>query len=841
MRRPAPGRGRALARRARPQPLERVDREGVTSWDLVLDGRRRFDLPDHADPRSRRSALICWVHFAPPIGDSFRKSYRRCCAGTTSSRSPSSRWPRTSGRSSPPSCRSRTLDRDELGLALARILAISDQLLDESAGWLWLGGTDPASTAGRVSRGAAPRSLRYADRLPELLEPPRGRRRRAVARGAAEPAAAVARCLAASCGRGPRGCRRAARLAGRRRPSRPRPPPRDLTLTSPTRATTSIPTKQRVHVTVDADGDQPPRRDTKTRRYYFDRAYLAVQPGTTDFKISAGDRRPAVQRRQTKPDHTLLRIDFGQRLPAGTTRTLQLTFDLPDPGRRRRPATSGSGRRLVAFPVWAFASDRTPGGSVERRLPGGLRRRRRARQLGEPDDRRRRPDVSPRAHASPSRLTFFAYVVADRPGAYTETTRPRRGRRRGRSTSRSAPGPTIPVGPKRVGGLLERGLPALGDGDRAAVARRAAARRRRGGQPHDRPATPAASTPRPAGSRSPTTPIRSSSSTRPPTPGSTAGCWRIAGRTRHSRRSTPIAAATLDRRGDRGRRADRRAPAARVPLNAWRPVGLERAGRPRTTATPRRWSWPARSPSGRDRRACARVWRRRRGSGVRRRPTSRGDASTGEPGSARTHRPSRSGPPDWRGLLDLLEDRTGQTYDDLWRAWVVRRRRRAARRARRRGREYDAVIRRAGDWELPRVIRDAMRAWQFEQATELLAAADGRSTSGRRSRRRPRSPSSTPADARSRPRSRATAGSRPPPPRPTRSSPTIDAYDRAAGAAAADPDLVEQVGLWGTTPDIDLADARRPSRRATSAARREASDDGRGRLGGRRDVGRNRS
>ena len=57
-------------------PQARADRDGVTSWDLRLDGRRRFDLPVTIilDPTT---ALICWVHFAPPIGDAFRKSYRK--------------------------------------------------------------------------------------------------------------------------------------------------------------------------------------------------------------------------------------------------------------------------------------------------------------------------------------------------------------------------------------------------------------------------------------------------------------------------------------------------------------------------------------------------------------------------------------------------------------------------------------------------------------------------------------------------------------------------------------------------------------------------------------------
>jgi hypothetical protein len=30
--------------------------------------------------------------------------------------------------------------------------------------------------------------------------------------------------------------------------------------------------------------------------------------------------------------------------------------------------------------------------------------------------------------------------------------------------------------------------------------------------------------------------------------------------------------------------------------------------------------------------------------------------------------------------------------------------------------EYDKVVRRAGDWRLPRALRDAMRAWRFDQA-----------------------------------------------------------------------------------------------------------------------------
>ena len=100
-----------------------------------------------------------------------------------------------------------------------------------------------------------------------------------------------------------------------------------------------------------------------------------------------------------------------------------------------------------------------------------------------------------------------------------------------------------------------------------------------------------------------------------------------------------------------------------------------------------------------------------------------------------------AGSPDWRVLLDLLEARTPATYDDLWRTWIARDEdlplldERAAARV-----EYAAVVARAADWELPRPIRDAMRAWRFDEATALLDdAGDGARSAGRdqgRGRRR---------------------------------------------------------------------------------------------------------
>jgi len=151
-------------------PTERADRDGIAAWDLVLDGRRRFDLRVTVilDPGL---GVICWAQYAPPISDMFRKSYRRLL-----------RWndefPFAKFSLAEDERPILTVEiapvlagRDALGLAIARSLAIADQLLEESAGWLWIGGRIP-DTSGRTSRGEALLE-RYRAELGELAGEPR--------------------------------------------------------------------------------------------------------------------------------------------------------------------------------------------------------------------------------------------------------------------------------------------------------------------------------------------------------------------------------------------------------------------------------------------------------------------------------------------------------------------------------------------------------------------------------------------------------------------------------------------------------------------------------------------
>ena len=148
-------------------PSERAEREGIASWDLVLDGRRRFGLRITVilDPAL---AIICWAHYAPPISDMFRKSYRKLLRWNDEF--PFAKF--SVGEDARPLLAVELpivgTGADELGLAIARILGIADRLLEESGDWLWIGGRVP-DPGDRAPANAAFLD-RFAPRLPALFE-----------------------------------------------------------------------------------------------------------------------------------------------------------------------------------------------------------------------------------------------------------------------------------------------------------------------------------------------------------------------------------------------------------------------------------------------------------------------------------------------------------------------------------------------------------------------------------------------------------------------------------------------------------------------------------------------
>ncbi len=355
-------------------------------------------------------------------------------------------------------------DADALGLAIARILGIADRLLDESKDWLWLGGRMPDMGDRTSANGAF--LDRYAARLPELLEaeeavePGRRRTTRSSPRSPCRPWGPAREPPPRD--PAPR-ARRRDRLAGhaRRHVRGPRrhAGPDDRRRTP---ATTSSPTQQRVRVTRRPGADQPPE-DTATKRYYFDRAFLAVLPGASGFKLtSQGSRsaRAAVSKKTST--YTLLQLNLGRRIYSGKTDNYKLVFDLVDKGgAATRDVRVGSS--LVSFPVWAFATDSTPGQHGQGRPSRPATRSRSSRATS------RRPTTDADGTITlPDRQARQAAHVLRLPRRRSTGLL----RRADRDGDRSAGQPvelTIrawaddTAWSERVGGLVSRGLPVLAE------------------------------------------------------------------------------------------------------------------------------------------------------------------------------------------------------------------------------------------------------------------------------------------------------------------------------------------------------------------------------------------
>ncbi len=163
--------------------------------------------------------------------------------------------------------------------------------------------------------------------------------------------------------------------------------------------------------------------------------------------------------------------------------------------------------------------------------------------------------------------------------------------------------------------------------------------------------------------------------------------------------------------------------------------------------------------------------------------------------------------PDWRGLLDLLEEGTGKDFTDLWTAWVVRPAeadliidRDAARTG------YAEVAARAGTWQMPRVVRDALRVWQYEQLGDLLNAAsnalDDRDSVGDAASAAGLTPPDTMRTDFEGPRGFAAASAE-----AEAELAAIAAYRDAAASRTGQTDMVQKVGLWNADPDASLAAA----------------------------------
>jgi hypothetical protein len=484
----------------------------------------------------------------------------------------------------------------------------------------------------------------------------------------------------------------------------------DLTLIGDARYDVQ-PQNRRVRVTVDLVATNH-LEDTAARRFYFDRAFLQVQPGTTGFRLTSPTGSASVRATKRTADSTILQLTFGQQIFSGKSASFQLRFDVPDPG--GRPARDVRvGRSVVSFPAWGFGSPSTPGGSVAVAFPAGYTIQVFGGQFPAPSTGSGGTVTYASGRLSdPAR--FSAFFLADRPASYVETTAVTKVRGTDASLTIRSWSDDAAWG-KRVKALFERGLPVIAD----AV-----------GLPWTRAGSPL---------------IVQESVSR--TTGGYAGLFDpsaglievayyadsfvILHEASHSWFNGAlladrwaneafasyyalVAAGKLDEKAD-AKPLTAELRKARIPLNAWGAVGAE-------TGTSEDYAYAASLTLATEigKRAGAdglrRVWAAAAAHQGAYQPAG-ADAAAGA-----VERVDAA--PDWRGLLDLLEDTTGKRFDDLWRQWVVRdaeapllATRATARTA------YAALVADAGTWRLPGTIRAALRGWQFDQATGLMTAA----------------------------------------------------------------------------------------------------------------------
>ena len=484
----------------------------------------------------------------------------------------------------------------------------------------------------------------------------------------------------------------------------------DLTITS--NATYDVlPDEHRVAVEVHLTATNH-LKDTITRKFYFRTAFLAVQPGTSGFALTGGSGSPKVSIHQSTDTFTSLKLDFGANLAAGKSTKLTLSFDIRDSGGDPARAVRVS-PSLVTFGAWAFATPSTPGSTVLVRMPAGYRVSIGRGPLDGPTT-----DATGEETWSSGRLDapldFVADVVADRDVTYAEKPVDV-ALKAGTAAVTVRSWPDDPAWADRVANLVTNALPVLereiglawpvdgplevnevlvrGSGGYAGVF-----------DPADRRID------------------ISYSASDAVVIHELAHAWfngrLVADRWAAEAFASYYGDLTARELGLEIRPRDAPEPgASAIPLNAWGAGTTDPASERYAYAAAQELAREIADRAGPD--ALRAVWDlAARGIGAYR----------PEPG---TEEPV-AGAPDWRGLLDLRDDQTGKSFDDLWRRWVARPEDLAALNARLAARAaYQQTLDAAGSWHLPFTIRDSMRAWRFDAAVERMSTA--RSILGERS------------------------------------------------------------------------------------------------------------
>ncbi len=473
---------------------------------------------------------------------------------------------------------------------------------------------------------------------------------------------------------------------------------------------TAVPAEKRIAVTIDAVAtDTTP--DPPNGQYYYTAARFAVQPGITNLSASSGGRTLVSRIVDSSAEFTTIEVAFGRAVFHAQSISFAVSFDITDPGGRpnRDVRVAGS---LVAFPVWAFGTENTAGSTVAVVIPAGYSVTVGAGTLSSASGSGGTTVLT--ATTIPDPYSFFAYITAERPGAYAETTAPV-----------VLPEGTVsvlirawdddPDWGTQLTSLMTRGIPVLRNliGLDYEI--------------HGELKVEEAATSRLGDYAGVYNDVTETIDVRYDADGYTA--LHEAAHTWFNDSLFPdrwIGEAWAEYYGvaagkEIGADGDiftltPELQAAKIPLNAWGTIGSE-------PATTEDYAYAASYE------LAQLIAARTTTSGLQKvwQAAHDGEASYQPPGASAGAGPEKGASVDiggWQRLLDLLEERTGANYDDLWRTWVVTPQQQSAMDARVTARaEYDQTVTAAGDWQLPYEVRYTMGAWQFGQADALLTDA----------------------------------------------------------------------------------------------------------------------
>jgi hypothetical protein len=581
--------------------------------------------------------------------------------------------------------------------------------------------------------------------------------------------------------------------AGLLSPSEARGAATDLTLV--TSATyTVLPADRRIAVSVLVTARNH-TAETKLKKFYFDHAFLAVQPGSSGFKVTGLKGAGASVSRTTK-DARLVRLSF-PRLYSGKSATFRLSFVLPATGKGANPQVRvGSG--LVTMPVWAFASNGASGSSVAVHFPAGWDV---AVESGALPHRSTGVDGGTVLASGPlaSPLTFFAFVSAQHPAVFKD--RPMQVDVGGTPASLVLRGwVDDPRWSARITRLLAKGLPVLGE--RIGVP-----------WPHTDDLIVQEAVSREAGAYAGLFDPNANRIEVAYWASDAVALHEAA----HAWFNGDLVADRWAAEGFASWYAQQAASALKIrstppkltdalrlsafPLDTWAPSGSGNAQEAYGYAASYALADAIAQRVGPE--GLARTWAALAARTAPYQPPAAGTGSAGATPAPET----LAAAPDWRGLLDVLQEQTGQDLSDLFATWVARSAEadqltaRAAARA-----SYARTLALAGDWSLPSAIRDAMRGWRFDAAEALMA--DARTVIAQRTAleaQAARDGIALPDDVRAGFQSGAFADASA---RAEAERRTIVAVETAAGARASGDDLLSRIGSLGANPDADLAEAR---------------------------------